>query len=70
MQKELDKIIKTNTKSEKCAEIYLDYMNKCNEYYDDNSLKDYFKFSMLDRYTYQLDIEVGNKVYYKNNNAL
>ena len=66
---ELNKVIKQNTKPMACAEIYLEYMKACNEYYDDNSLKDDFDFSMLDRYTYHLDIEVGNKVYYKNNNA-
>ena len=57
----------SNSNSEKNkykkADDYIEYMKKCKEYYEKNKLADYgIKFKDLDRYTYQLDIEAGNKV--------
>ncbi len=46
-------------------DIYLEYMNNCIKYYRENNLKEAkIPFRELDRYTYQLDKEIGNKVSY------
>lgn len=50
-------------KSEYTAELYLDYLNKCKGYYKDNKLNNAgISFKDLDKYLYQLDKEIGNKV--------
>ncbi len=53
--------------SEKDAwDVYCDYMKLCIKYYESNNLKqDGIEFDKLDRYTYQLDLEKKNYVYYK-----
>ena len=40
---------------------YIDYLKKCIEYYNLH-LKDVIPFSEIDKYLYQLDKEIGNKV--------
>ena len=46
------------------ARMYIEYLEKCVEYYNENNLSRFFPFSKLDRYTYQLDIKNGNRVDY------
>lgn len=52
---------KASTVSETNAELYLDYLKKCIDYYNDN-LNGLIQFSELDKYLYQIDIEAGNRV--------
>ena len=46
------------------GKIYVDYMLKCIEYYNNIKHKVNFNFMYFDRYTYQLDIEIGNGIKY------
>ena len=56
------KKLQSCSKEDACADVYLDYMDACNKYYENHNFG--FKFSELDRFTYQLDIKAGNKVNY------
>ena len=44
------------------ADLYLDYIEKCVNYYRTNLSGSGISFSDIDKYLYQLDIEAGNKV--------
>lgn len=54
--------LKDGPKGENPGKRYLNYCNKCSDYYSDNNLKDYgLKFEDIDKYLYQLDLKTGIK---------
>ena len=51
-----------NNNVENNIDLYVDYLKKCIAYYNKNQLDKFFPFSEIDKYLYQLDKEIGNKV--------
>lgn len=60
-----NKELKLTSNDKENAKCYIEYMKQCRKYYEDCGLESKgIEFKYLDRYTYQLDIERGNKVNY------
>ncbi len=53
---------KTSNNAKENVKMYMDYLEKCIIYYKNNNLDIFFPFSEIDKYLYQLDKEIGNKV--------
>ena len=53
---------KSSTSVKKQIELYIDYLQRCIEYYQKNELKQHgIDFADIDKYLYQLDKAAGNK---------